>query len=60
MKITMTEEEMIQKINEAVDSAMLPLLVELVALGVTQETIATAMMNVVDRKQEEHDNSAKG
>ena len=56
-KITMTEEEAIQNINEAVDSVMIPLLTELVTLGVSQELIGTAMMNIAERKLDEHDDT---
>jgi len=56
-KITMTEEEAIQNINEAVDSVMVPLLTELVTLGVSQELIGTAMMNIAERKLDEHDDT---
>jgi len=56
-KITMTEQAMIQNINEAVDSVMLPLLTELVTLGVSQELIGTAMMNIAERKLDKHDDT---
>lgn len=56
-KITMTEQAMIQNINEAVDSVMIPLLTELVTLGVSQELIGTAMMNIAERKLDEHDDA---
>lgn len=59
-KITMTEQAMIQNINEAVDSVMIPLLTELVTLGVSQELIGTAMMNIAERKLDEHDDTTKG
>jgi len=59
-KITMTEQAMIQNINEAVDSVMLPLLTELVTLGVSQELIGTAMMNIAERKLDEHDDTTEG
>jgi len=61
-KITMTEQEVVQNINEAVDSVMIPLLTELVTLGVSQELIGTAMMNIAERKldEAEDDNTAKG
>lgn len=52
-KVTMTEQELVQKINEAVDSVMIPLLTELVTLGVSQELIGTAMMNIAERKLDE-------
>jgi len=53
----MTEQAMIQNINEAVDSVMLPLLTELVTLGVSQELIGTAMMNIAERKLDKHDDT---
>jgi len=56
-KITMTEQEVVQNINEAVDSVMIPLLTELVTLGVSQELIGTAMMNIAERKLDEHDDT---
>jgi len=56
----MTEEEAIQNINEAVDSVMVPLLTELVTLGVSQELIGTAMMNIAERKLDEHDDTTEG
>ena len=52
-KVTMTEQELVQNINEAVDSVMIPLLTELVTLGVSQELIGTAMMNIAERKLDE-------
>ena len=56
-KVTMTEQELVQNINEAVDSVMIPLLTELVTLGVSQELIGTAMMNIAERKLDEHDDA---
>jgi hypothetical protein len=54
-----TESEVAHKVNEAVDSVMLPFLVELVGIGITQEQIETAMNNVLARRAED-DNSAEG
>jgi len=56
----MTEQEVVQNINEAVDSVMIPLLTELVTLGVSQELIGTAMMNIAERKLDEHDDTTEG
>lgn len=59
MKKLYTESEVAHKVNEAVDSVMLPFLVELVGIGITQEQIETAMNNVLARRAED-DNSAEG
>jgi hypothetical protein len=54
-KYTFTVAEITEKVNEAVDSVLLPLLTELCTLGVSQETIGTAMMNIAERRLDEEE-----
>ena len=52
MKFTISQEELDQKLAEAVDATLLPLITELQTLGVSGQTIQTAMRNVVQREIE--------
>lgn len=54
-KYSYTEGELTQKVNEAVDAVLLPLLTELCTLGVSQELIGNAMMNIAERRLEEEE-----
>ena len=52
MKFMISQEELDQKLAEAVDTALLPLITELQTLGVSGNTIHTAMRNIVQREIE--------
>ena len=49
--VTTSVDELTQKINDAVDSVMIPLLGELTVLGVSNETLSQAMTNLIERKK---------
>jgi DNA-binding transcriptional regulator YhcF (GntR family) len=53
-----SQEELDQKLAEAVDTALLPLITELQALGVPGNTIHTAMRNIVQREIEGEKNES--
>ena len=59
-KYPYTEAQLNQLVTEAVDSVIIPLLTELTTLGVSQELIGTAMMNVAERKLDEDDDATEG
>ena len=56
MKFVISQEEFDEKINKAIDIALLPLLEELQALGVPAATIQTAMKNVTAKEIEKAKN----
>ena len=56
MKFVISQEEFDEKINKAIDIALLPLLEELQTLGVSGELIQTAMRNVTAKEIEKAKN----
>jgi len=55
----MEKQELIQSINEAVDSVMIPFLTELITLGVDQQIITTAMKNIMARQRDDDDTTER-
>ena len=56
----MENKELVQAINDAVDSVMIPFIGELLALGVEKDIVMSAMYNITARAKVEDDDTTEG